>query len=121
MRQMNINKSEFYYSNYVGIEPDRDDEGRLTGTNTVKYTPPKLARANISASRGSSAEAAFGVDMNYDRVMSFTTGAFPITETTVIWIDSAPPAAYNFRVARVAKGLNETLVALRRVDNGTQY
>lgn len=118
MRQMSINKSRFYYADYIGIEPDRDADGLLTGTHTVKYTVPKAARANISASRGSSSEAAFGVDMTYDRVISYPTGAFPLTETSVLWIDSAPPKAYNYRVVRVAEGLNDTLVAIRRVENG---
>lgn len=115
MRQMKINKRSFFYANYKGVEPDVDENGLLTGSHTIRRTKPKRAYANISASRGTSDEAVFGVDMAYDRVMSFETGRLPIDETTVLWIESAPPASHDYIVKRVAAHINDTLVAIQKV------
>ena len=54
--------------------------------------------------------------IDYDKVLC--TETTDLDENAVVWLDTEPTAPYNYRVRRVSKSINGTLVALKQVDVG---
>ena len=93
-----------------------DENGNYTGEQEVIYTEPIKAWGNISAAKGDSYAAGFGTMIDYDKVLC--TETTDLDENAVVWLDTEPTAPYNYRVRRVSKSINGTLVALKQVDVG---
>ena len=124
MRSLERNKQTFYYALYSAVTEVKDENGDYTGEREVTYSSPVKYRANISAARGESETAPFGIETNYSKTISTSDMDCPIKEDTVIWIDKDPTTdPYNFFVVKVAKSLNCILYAIREVstDNYTRY
>ena len=125
MRNLEINKSLISYQNYKGNEDYVDSEGHKTGEKIVAYYPKKDLKAHVSGAKGSSMVEVFGTDISYDKTISLTMADFiksGITENSVFFIDVKPTykdgsPLYDYRVARIAKTINQVLIAIKKVSN----
>ena len=70
---------------------------------------------NYSAERGESIVAQFGEMKDYDLVISTTSSAFPVDESTAVWVNAEPGKAHDYRIVRVADSINVRQVLIRRV------
>jgi hypothetical protein len=93
MRALHRNKIRIFYANYRDKIHLKDEYGNLTGEYEISYTNPIAVCANVSAARGESTTRQFGEDVNYDRIIVLDDPAFPITETSILWIDALPDIA----------------------------
>ena len=121
MRDLKRNQVSFWYSLYLRKEPVLRN-GFETGQYKEIYSEPVQAVARISPATGDSAVEMFGAAVQYDRVIS-SVQDFPINEYSRLWIDTDPTAGedFDYKVKRVAPGLNNHLWAIEKVvRNGDQ-
>ena len=124
MRTLNRNKIRIYYANYGGRTPLKDEYGNLTGEYKISYDRPFALMANVSAARGESTTRQFGEDVSYDRIIVLDDPAFPIAETSILWIDTPPEinedgstdTPHDYIVKQVATSLNSVSIAVSKVD-----
>lgn len=124
MRTLNRNKIRIHYANYRDKTPLKDEYGNLTGEYDISYDNPIEIMANVSAARGESTTRQFGEDVSYDRIIILDDPAFPITETSILWIDTAPVVSedgttktpHDYIVKQVAPSLNCVSIAVSKVD-----
>ena len=124
MRTLNRNKICIYYANYHDKTPLEDGYGNLTGEYKITYGNPVAVMANVSAARGESTTRQFGEDVSYDRIVVLDDPAFPIAETSILWIDTLPEIAengttetpYDYIVKQVAPSLNSVSIAVSKVS-----
>ena len=118
MRDLRRNQQSIWYATYLGKQ-DVIRDGYKTGQQTPVYSVPVQARVSISLATGRAEEEVFGRAIQYDRVMS-TVQALPIDEQSRLWVDAATNAKPDYRVVRVAHGLNQHLYAIKRVVKDEQ-
>lgn len=124
MRTLARNKSRIYYANYHDKAPLKDEYGNLTGEYQITYGNPVAVMANVSAARGESTTRQFGEDVSYDRILVLDDPSFPIAETSILWIDTAPEIAedgttqtpHDYIVKQVAPSLNSVSIAVSKVS-----
>ena len=124
MKTLHRNKIRIYYANYAGKVPIRDEYGNLTGEYQISYDRPFSLMANVSAARGESTTRQFGEDVSYDRIIVLDNPAFPIAETSVLWIDTTPVISedgttttpHDYIVKQVAPSLNSVSIAVSKVN-----
>ena len=124
MRTLARNKIRIYYANYLDKTPLKDDYGNLSGEYKVTYGNPVAVMANVSAARGESTTRQFGEDVNYDRIIVLDDPAFPIAETSILWIDTPPEIGddgttatpHDYIVKQVATSLNSVSIAVSKVN-----
>ena len=117
------NRQEFWYSTHEGTVPIKSPQGFEKGEKAVRNNPIQ-AFANISAARGDSEAAIFGISLQYDKSMVFAKGEYPIEETTVLFVDRMPifksdgttDTKHDYVVTRIAASLNYTFVAMSKVN-----
>lgn len=124
MRTMNRNKQWIAYALFEGKREIMDGE-RHTGQYEMVFGEPRLIKVSVSAARGSADTELFGVTEQYDKaiMLDAKTQNLGICETSRIWIDTLPDPfwddetpPHDYSVARVAKSLNFTALAVRKVD-----
>lgn len=123
MRTLARNKIRIFYANYRDKTPLQDEYGNLTGEYKVTYEKPVAVMANVSAARGESTTRQFGEDVSYDRIIVLDDPAFPIAETSILWIDALPEIAddgttqtpHDYIVKQVAPSLNSVSIAVSKV------
>lgn len=123
MRTLNRNKIRIFYANYNAKTPLKDEYGNLTGEYKITYGNPVAVMANVSAARGESTTRQFGEDVRYDRIIVLDDPAFPIAETSILWIDATPEIAedgttktpHDYIVKQVAPSLNSVSIAVSKV------
>lgn len=129
---MDINKQTFWYAQFDHRTQDTDEYGTVVGTPYNVYKPPRQYRANISPAKGETSVEAFGNDDSYDRTVVLDADSPDIDEYSVLWIDSTPKlddkgelatdddgnvlTPYNYIVKKVAKSLNNVLLAIKKVQ-----
>lgn len=135
MRTLNKNKQTVYFALLTGREAESTGEAITVDEETVyidegdyvnEYTVPEAFSANISFSGSDSVDVEFGLDMSaYDAVIVINKQVYPLTETSLIWFETEPPATVNdgstadYSVVAVRHSLNFTKAILkRRVKNG---
>ena len=124
MRTLTRNKVCIYYANYRDKMPIKDEYGNLTGEYEISYDNPIVVKANVSAARGESTTRQFGDDVSYDRIIVLDDPAFPIAETSILWIDTIPDIAedgstntpHDYIVKQVAPSLNSVSIAVSKVS-----
>lgn len=119
MRNIERNKSDYYYSLLEKETPHTDEYGNEDGTFENVYSTPVKARANISSASGYAQAEQFGTAIQYDKVIVTDDMSCPIDENSVLWLDTIPEDSstpYNYIVKRVAKSLNAISYAITRVD-----
>ena len=119
MRTMTRNKIRIFYANYRDKVPVKDEYGNITGEYEILYDTPVEVKANVSAARGESTTRQFGEDVRYDRIIVLDDPTFPITETSILWIDTLPGesnAPHDYIVKQVARSLNSVSIAVSKVN-----
>jgi hypothetical protein len=124
MRALRRNKIRIFYANYRDKIPLRDEYGNLTGEYKILYGNPIAIMANVSAARGEATTRQFGEDVRYDRVIVLDNPSSPISETSVLWIDTPPEIAedgstktpHDHIVRQVATSLNSVSIAVSKVN-----
>ena len=124
MRTLHRNKIRIFYANYRNKTPLKDEYGNLTGEYQITYGNPVAVMANVSAARGESTTRQFGEDVSYDRIIVLDNPAFPIAETSILWIDTIPEIAedgttetpHDYIVKQVATSLNSVSIAVSKVN-----
>lgn len=142
MRTLNRNRQNLYYALLIGTEPvyalDKsgnpivlyvDEDGneiyQETGEYKNIYTAPIGFGGNIALSGGESEAVAYGLSTaDYSAILVVEKGLLPITETSLIWHDTAPVVRTNgyadessadYKVAKRIPSLNEMKYALDRL------
>lgn len=122
MRSLDRNKTKFYYCLYSAETMAVDSEGNYTGEPTATYGDPIEAWGNISAARGTAEIEQFGTGLSYDKTVTLEGINWDIDEQTVLFVDSIPGEdgalgnpPYDYKVVKVAKSLNEFVLAIQKV------
>lgn len=125
MRTLDYNKKTFYYCLFDAKTKIYDEDGNFTGEYTSGYSEAVAVKGNISAASGSADMEQFGTDISYDKVIVLQGTDWNIDEHTVLFVDVEPSyededhhtgPQYNYVVTRVAKSLNHTTLAIKRVE-----
>lgn len=124
MRTLDYNKRTFYYCLRKEREKIYDSDGNFTGDYAPEYVEAQAARGNISAATGSTDTEQFGIGIEYDKTIVLEGLDWDIKEDTVLFVDVEPTyddedhtlPRYNYIVTRVAKSLNHTTLAIKRVE-----
>ena len=132
MRNLERNKQELFYLNYVKTEKvlDSNNPELKTGEKRVVYTKAIKIKAHVSGAKGSSMVEVFGTDISYDKTILLTKNEFAksginensvfFIDTPVKYIDNVP--LYDYEVKRIANTPNEVLIAVKRVSaNESRY
>lgn len=105
MRTLKKNKQKMKYALQIGKIPiyERDADGNIvyyedtegnripieTGNKEIAYSEPKEFSANITMSGGEAEAREYGLSVSdYEAVISYSKGAFPLTEGALIWFGS---------------------------------
>ena len=117
MQSLAINQQTIEYALYTGREDIKSD-GKQTGEKKKSYTTPAKYRIYVSPAKGEAIIEPFGQSEDYTNVMSTTDMNCPIKEDTILWIgiSSANSTPHNYRVTKVARGLNSILYAIKKVS-----
>lgn len=122
MTGLKRNKRTFWYCPYQGEQRLQDDYLNYTGEIRIIYGAPIRCEANVSPASGASQTEMFGNLDNYDKVIAPLPHDFSITENDVLFVDKAPEfnddggPMYDYKVRRIAKSINHTSVAIKKVD-----
>ncbi|XCH79059.1 MAG: hypothetical protein WHF31_16315 [Candidatus Dehalobacter alkaniphilus] len=123
MRTLERNKQVIYYALYEDKTPIKDEYGNETGEYEIQYSTPSALQVNVSAARGENSTRAFGETENYDKVLVTDDLSVPITETSILWIDTIPiiedgetATPHDYIVKKVAKSLNSVSFAVSKVN-----
>lgn len=105
MRTLAKNKQKMKYALQIGEIPiyERDADGNIvyyedtegnkipleTGNKEIAYSEPKEFSANITMSGGEAEAKEYGLSVSdYEAVISYSKGAFPLVEGALIWFGS---------------------------------
>lgn len=121
MRNLERDTQEVFISRYEDIVAQVDDEGRRTGKNVVKRSTPVAFHPSVSIARGEAQGAYFGVNLDYDRVLTIDDPAFEVSEADVLWLDKPVgdadnPSPHDYIVKKVARKGSYTVIAVSRVE-----
>lgn len=124
MRTLDYNKRTFYYCLFDEKAKIVDADGNFTGDYTSGYAEAVVCKGNISAAAGNADIEQFGTGIEYDKIIVLEGTNWAIDEHTVLFIDVEPSyedeqhtqPLYNYIVSRVAKSLNHTTLAIKRVE-----
>ena len=96
---------------------------QLEGEKSYIYDEPISIDVDVAYSGGEVRQAEYGInDSDYDATLVYMLNEFPITETTLIWINSEPKKvngyidskSADYIVSKVIPSLNTTRVLLKR-------
>lgn len=116
MRELDRNKQKIFYALFESVSPILDEDGYDTGEKEPVYGSPIALSINVSGASGENAIQQFGSTIDYDRVLVTCDLTLPIDEQTVFWIDNTDTSKpYDYVVKKIAKSLNSTLIAVKKV------
>ena len=117
MRTVKRNKRPVAYAFYSGIQELTDENGDYTGEYDVEYTKPIKTLMNVSGGRGQADVALFGLTQNFSRTATTEDLETPFDTETVFWVERNPDTEpFDYRVAAVARTINQVVLALEEVD-----
>lgn len=117
MQNFSANQQKIEYALYTGMEDIKSD-GKMTGEKRKAYTTPASLWIYVSPAKGEAIVEPFGLNDEYTNLMSTSDLNCPIKEDTILWIgiSSANSTPHNYRVTKVARGLNSILYAIKKVS-----
>ena len=125
MRDLKRNQQTFYYALYTGVTEVTEPNSTVkTGERIKTYANPVAMKANVSPARGYADLKIFGKGLDYSKTICTCEMDCPITEESVLWIEKSPfgenntITSYNYIVTQIARGLDNILYAVRKVDIG---
>lgn len=113
--------------NIVYVEVDGVKVPVETGETEISYATPVLFKGNISLSGGEADFESLGIDRsNYDAILIMNKNEIPITESSIIWHESAivykdsdkkiaDATTADYRVKKRAPSLNQVIYLLERI------
>ena len=117
MRTAQRNQRPVAYAFYSGITELVDDDGNYTGESEVSYTEPIKTLMNVSGGRGQADVALFGLTQNFSRTAVTQDLETEWNTEMVMWVERDPDTQpFNYRVAAVARTINQVVLALEEVD-----
>lgn len=117
MRTLERNKQTIYYALYEDKKPLTDEYENPTGEYEVLYSEPAPLKINVSAAMGEYSTRQFGDMENYDKILVTDDVNLPISETSILWIDSLDTTKpHDYIVKKVAKSLNSVSYAVSKVS-----
>ena len=122
LKDLKINQVTFWYRTYLGEIEEVDEDGYLTGSKTIAFSEPVMAKARISPNTQDAQTMPFGVELDYDKAMS-TVQDLPIDEYSQLFVDIEPEYDENgklineadYKVVRVAKDLQQKVWAIKKI------
>lgn len=118
MRLLDRNRKAFWYCLYNSMGNATDEDGNYTGEQVKSYAEPVKASGRITPNAGESSVENFGVGIEYDKKIILDGVDWPITETTVLFVDKDPGddlLQYDYTVSAVRPDINYTVVAIKKV------
>lgn len=116
MRCLRKNMKPFWYAQYVGKTPRKDENGYMTGEYDITYSNPVRMRGNVTAGSGSIHTQMWGTNWSFDRVIILSDPNTPINDDSVLWIDKTPEdGTYDYKVKRISRGLNGVTIGVTKV------
>ncbi len=115
MRTLGKNKRRIWYAPLLTEQNAVDDEGHITSEKVRVYGTPKEAWVNYSSERGESVTALFGETKDYDLVIACTKEELPVSESDVLWVNTEPHKANDYRIVRISDSINVRTMLIRRV------
>lgn len=117
MRTVQRNQRPVAYAFYSGITELVDEDGNYTGESEVSYTEPIKTLMNVSGGRGQADVALFGLTQNFSRTAVTQDLETEWNTEMVMWVERDPDTQpFNYRVAAVARTINQVVLALEEVD-----
>ena len=124
MRNLERDIQRVFISRFEGMVPEEDLQGRLTGKNIVQMSDPEEFFPSVSMARGEAQGAYFGVNLDYDRVLTYDDPDFEVKEADVLWIDADPgdekdegyPAPHDHIIKKVSHKGDFTVIAAKHVE-----
>ena len=116
MRNLARDTQRVWISRYEGIGREVDGQGRLTGKNVPKYATPVAFYPSLSMARGEAQGAYFGVNLDYDRVLTLDDSSFEVSEADRLWVDGCTDEPHDHVVKKVARKGDFTVIAASRVE-----
>lgn len=93
MRCLDRDRRWVLLSRFEGLEPSKDEQGRLTGRHETVRSRQVPVLASVSGAKGSAETAVFGQSLDYDRSVLIDDPAFDVDEASVFWLDPDVAAA----------------------------
>lgn len=135
MRTLEKNKKKMYYALqkkervpiYSGYYEDAEGNKYPLETGEYKtvYEAPISFKGNITMSGGESDNKEFGIDLSeYNAILLMDKDELPITETSLIWLESQPEYAEDgtvkefsadYSVVKISPSLNQIRYVLKKV------
>ena len=120
MRNLERDTQLVYISRYLDVVPQEID-GKLTGKNLPQYTTPAAFYPSVSMARGEAQGAYFGVNLDYDSVLTIDDPGFAVGEADILWIDAEvgdpeAPNPHDYIVKKVARKGDYTVIAVSHVE-----
>jgi hypothetical protein len=117
LRTVKRNKRPVAFAFYDGVTELTDADGLLTGEWEVHYTTPVKTLMNVSGGRGQADVALFGLTQNFSRTAVTQDLDTDWNTEMVMWVECDPDTdPFNYRVAAVARTINQVVLALEEVD-----
>ena len=117
MRTLEINKQPMWYALCTGKTEVIDEYGNHTGVFRVTYGDPVYFPVNMSQSRGTVNEDAYGLNFNDYHTFVTTDMDCPIAEDSVVWFGADPKTdPYNYVIHQIARSLNSITIQVHGVD-----
>lgn len=117
MRTAHRDKRPVAYAFYSGQTEMVDENGNYTGEFDVEYTAPVKTLMNVSGGRGQADVALFGLTQNFSRTAVTQDLDTNWNTEMVMWVERDPDTEpFDYRVAAVARTINQVVLALEEVD-----
>lgn len=117
MRTVQRDKRPVAYAYYSGIQELTDENGDYTGEYDVEYSAPIKTLMNVSGGRGQADVALFGLTQNFSRTAVTQDLETDWNTEMVMWVERNPDTeSYDYRIAAVARTINQVVLALEEVD-----
>lgn len=128
MRNNIRNNKTMWYATYRGTVIEHDENGDITGDDTIEYVEPVEFHANLSATRGTqgftgtgSTVDYFGANIDYSLIISTAEMDLPIDEYSLVWTEQpvlvdgkADPETAQYVVNAVARGKYHMKYAIKK-------
>lgn len=122
MRNIERDTQAVHISRYEDMVAQVDEDGRLTGKNVRQMSTPAAFYPSVSIARGEAQGTYFGVNLDYDRVLTIDEPEFEVSEADVLWIDAEPADAqgnqlpHDHVIKKVSRKGDYTVIAAKRVE-----
>lgn len=121
MRNLERDTQPVFIARYEGMVAQENEDGLLTGKHVPSMSSPEVFFPSVSMARGEAQGAYFGVNLDYDRVLTIANPNFEVSESDYIWIDNPigdlnDPDPHDFIVKKIAHKGAYTVIAVKHVE-----